>query len=81
MSIYSVYLSDAGKFANWKIPEHQEIQVRGLADLKDHFGVSGHMDTQKSDSNLFLSCDQIMFVLRHKRISRRFFPLIIEFTP
>jgi len=39
---------DAGKFTNWKLPEHQEIQVRGLAILKDHFGLSGKMDTQKN---------------------------------
>jgi len=40
--------NDAAKFATWKMPGHEEIQVRGYAQLDDHFGVNGFMDTQKN---------------------------------
>mmetsp|Transcript_123769 Transcript_123769/g.309413 ORF Transcript_123769/g.309413 Transcript_123769/m.309413 type:complete len:811 (-) Transcript_123769:227-2659(-) len=38
---------DADEWRKWKLPAQSEIQLRGHGELKDHYGVSGFLDTGK----------------------------------
>ena len=38
---------DAEEWRKFKLPQRPEIQLRGYMDLKDHYGVTGMLDTRK----------------------------------